>query len=320
MIVNCLPSAHQGLNKTTKITHASHSKQGTPPSPQFGKTISLRTLTLGSLFSLVVGIGTSISGWVQYGGYNTHPTEVKITTNLKAANQVPRTGALFDTAKHGIKNGISRFWKGERASNKTKALQDFQTSRNAEKRLQDCADPILKMVSENTDAQAIIDSNIGRIRAERDAYYDLTQKTIELAHDNPKTTVGKLLTDYRTSRLAEDVKKLDEHDQKTVMLLYKVLLAEPKRSALERTEEFYQDYVNEIVKKHNPDKVEDCLNAGKQVFQSIKDQKATNRNHLNRDLLALAFALPGALGLFIALNAAMPPRSFTQQYKRDCSC
>jgi hypothetical protein len=314
MTTDLRPTGYNVAPANTKTNVLLSQSMKTSPSPQFGQTISLRTLTLGSIASLGIGIATAISGWIQYGGYSTHPTETAIVNKIEHANKKTGRSILFDAASSGLKNGITRFWSGDMASDKTKAVQAFKIGRNAEKTLQDNTDPLLTTIATNTEAQEIISGNISRIRDQRDAYYELTQKTIELAHDNPKSTIGKWMKDYRSSRLQEDLKSLDAYDQQTVGQLYLNVTDSKNGSPVERAEKFYTDYVNLVVKKHQPDQAEACLNAGKQVFQAIQDQHSKNKSHLFRDLLALALALPGGLGLFFALNAASPN---PDQYRKD---
>lgn len=267
-----------------------------------GQTTPAQKVGIAGFITMILGIGTGAGGYAVYGPKQTHPTEVVAVQGAERAVKKTTRGLLFDATAGSIKNGLVRFWSGDMATDKAKAVQAFKTGRNAEITVQDAVDPVLLDLANNTEAAPIIQGHVSRIRAERDAYYELMQRTIELAHDNPKSTIGKWIKDYRTSQLEKDTATLSEYDQATVGRLYMDFLNSQNGTPIERAEAFYQGYVQEVVQKHHPEQVATCQEAGHKLFGEIKAQGEINdiRNRLN--LLGFSLGGLGLLGVILSLN------------------
>jgi hypothetical protein len=167
------------------------------------------------------------------------------------------------------------------ASPEASARHDFKTVRNSEITLQQNIDPVLLTITEGTPAKETMVRHTERVTRERDDYYDLMQESVALAEKHPTSAIGKWVKDYQSSQLEKNLAELDENDQATVIRLYQEL-GGPGPGIGSRAEQFFKAYVEEVVKKHEPEKVAECLAAGDAFFGQIRQSQAAQQEEYSR--------------------------------------
>lgn len=250
-----------------------------------GKTEAFGGLSALGLLGALFGLGLSVYG--HSGKTETAPVpartvlEQKLEDSETQAKKDVSRGKLFDEARGTVKNWTWRLITGDRVGHETVVNDDGKLDKNALTTQEDHMMEVLGIIAGQSGNPEVVDAfrkSMGRVQATQSDYYEARANLKSLESQQEPGFIGKLvygsLEDQK--KAARDI--LEHDDRAGFDALTQHLHAAEGANSMSEYREFTETFVNTIVAKYEPEKVEISLKALDEIFDSIEANQKANRD------------------------------------------